>query len=520
MNSQSILQEILSKIQIRGCKMKGKWMIIGNIVALLLLVLAAGLTQAQGPQPPGGEVGAEGGVSVTAAVLSRIPIQGRLTDASGNPLNGTYTINFYLYDALTGGNLVCYDDVANNVPVSNGLFTWEIWGNCDSNDLTGQQLYLEIRVAGETLSPRQPIYPVPYAFSLKPGAYITDTKDFPDYILKVDNGGTGRAIWASTAGHTALEGWNSNPSSGVGVWGGSAGTGGFGVFGYAAATSGVNFGVAGQSESTEGRGVNGYVGATSGTTYGVYGTSLSTSGTGVYGEATATSGNTYGVWGVSRSTSGIGVSGWATATSGTNYGVFGRSDSTDGRGVYGSASATSGTNYGVCGRTNSPDGWAGYFYTYAGNGVYITAPPGKTGLNVASGTKSAVVRSNDGSRLLYTEESTEVWFTDYGFGKLQNGAAVITIDPVFAQTVNLNEPYHVFVQAYGNASLYVTNRTPTSFEVRLHDGDPNVEFSYRIVAKRLGYEAQRLERAPWADNDPNLYPEKRATWEAQQGGEP
>jgi hypothetical protein len=190
-----------------------------------------------------------------------------------------------------------------------------------------------------------------------------------------------------------------------------------------------------------------------------------------------------------------------------------------GTGVLGWAHAISGTNRGVWGSTLSPDGWAGYFDTLDGNGVYISVPSEKAGLNVASGTKNAVVRTNDGSRLLSTEESTEVWFTDYGFGKLQNGAAVVAIDPVFGQTVNLNEPYHVFVESYGNASLYVTNRTPTSFEVRLHDGDPNVEFSYRIVAKRLGYEAQRLERAPWADNDPNLYPEKRATWQVQ-GGEP
>jgi len=28
------------------------------------------------------------------------------------------------------------------------------------------------------------------------------------------------------------------------------------------------------------------------------------------------------------------------------------------------------------------------------------------------------------------------------------------------------------------------------------------------VAKRLGYEHQRLEGAHWADDDPNLYPER------------
>jgi hypothetical protein len=35
--------------------------------------------------------------------------------------------------------------------------------------------------------------------------------------------------------------------------------------------------------------------------------------------------------------------------------------------------------------------------------------------------------------------------------------------------------------------------------VALKDGDPNAEFSYRVVAKRLGFEEKRLEPAPWAD---------------------
>jgi hypothetical protein len=164
--------------------------------------------------------------------------------------------------------------------------------------------------------------------------------------------------------------------------------------------------------------------------------------------------------------------------------------------------------------TKSPSGWAGRF-DGDGNGVYISVPAGKKGLQVASGTKNAVVRTSQGSRLLYSEESTEVWFADYGFGSLQDGLAVVAIDPIFAQTVNLHEPYHVFVQVYGDAEVYVANRTPTGFEVVLRDGDANVEFSYRLVASRLGYEDHRLERAPEADSDPNLYPEKRVELEAQ-----
>ena len=53
----------------------------------------------------------------------------------------------------------------------------------------------------------------------------------------------------------------------------------------------------------------------------------------------------------------------------------------------------------------------------------------------------------------------------------------------------------------------MTNRTPTSFEVHVREGSNTAEFSYRIVATRLGYEDDRMERAPWADNDPHLYPE-------------
>ncbi len=138
------------------------------------------------------------------------------------------------------------------------------------------------------------------------------------------------------------------------------------------------------------------------------------------------------------------------------------------------------------------DGWAGYFGGVE-KGVQIEVPQGKPGLEVVGGTKSAVVETSQGSRALYSEEATEVWFSDYGFGRLKDGQVAVHIDALFAETVNLEEPYHVFVQPYGDAELYVTERTAGSFQVRLRAGDPEVEFSYRIVAKRRGYEDTRLE---------------------------
>ena len=146
-------------------------------------------------------------------------------------------------------------------------------------------------------------------------------------------------------------------------------------------------------------------------------------------------------------------------------------------------------------------GWAATFNTTgAGGGVEITTNGGP-GLQVSGGTKNAVVQTSSGARALYTEESAEVWFTDYGFARLTNRRAHVVIDSTFAETVNLSEPYHVFVQSYGDAELIVTTRTATGFDVVMREGKQrDAEFSYRLVAKRLGFEAERLKPAPWADD--------------------
>jgi hypothetical protein len=145
-------------------------------------------------------------------------------------------------------------------------------------------------------------------------------------------------------------------------------------------------------------------------------------------------------------------------------------------------------------------GWAARFVAVGSNakGLFVETQGG-AGLQVMGGTKNAVVPTSSGARELYTEESSEVWFTDYGFSALRDGRAEVRLDPRFVETVNTKEPYHVFVEAYGPAQLYVSQRTATGFVVARRDGDPDVEFSYRIVAKRLGFEAKRLDRAPWAD---------------------
>jgi hypothetical protein len=124
--------------------------------------------------------------------------------------------------------------------------------------------------------------------------------------------------------------------------------------------------------------------------------------------------------------------------------------------------------------------------------TFFTDTKGDT---TAIGTKSAAVPMQDGTMVkVFSVESPEVWFEDYGADKLNGGAVTVTVDEKFVQTVNLAKGYHVFLTPKGDCKgLYVTNETETGFEVReMGGGGSSVEFDYRIVAHRKGYEDERL----------------------------
>lgn len=119
----------------------------------------------------------------------------------------------------------------------------------------------------------------------------------------------------------------------------------------------------------------------------------------------------------------------------------------------------------------------------------------ENGNMTATGTKSAVVETEShGPRLLYAMESPQNWFEDFGGGQLTAGQATIAFDPVFAETVNLEEPYRVFLTPMGDCQLYVAGKNATSFTVRAMGGQTcDIAFDYRVVALRRGYEQLRLE---------------------------
>jgi len=114
------------------------------VLAALILATAHGVAQAQVPK--------------------LIRYQGTLTDASNVPLEGTYTLRFRLYDAVTAGALL-WDETQTGIAVSRGVFN-VLLGNVTALNLAFDKDYwlsTEVSAGGE-LAPRQRLTSVPYAY--------------------------------------------------------------------------------------------------------------------------------------------------------------------------------------------------------------------------------------------------------------------------------------------------------------------------------------------------------------------
>lgn len=111
-----------------------------------------------------------------------ISYQGRLTDASGNPLGGagtTYYFCFSIYDASSGGTKLwpVATPTATSISVKNGVFNVDVGSGVDDlsilNFYSNDSPYMQVEVSAtngtcggapfETLSPRQRIDAVPFA---------------------------------------------------------------------------------------------------------------------------------------------------------------------------------------------------------------------------------------------------------------------------------------------------------------------------------------------------------------------
>jgi len=113
-----------------------------------------------------------------------------------------------------------------------------------------------------------------------------------------------------------------------------------------------------------------------------------------------------------------------------------------------------------------------------------------------TGAKSAAVPHPDGSYpRLYSVESPESYFEDFGRARLADGRATVTLDVDFAALVYADD-YDVYVTPRGACwGLYVASQDPNGFEVReLNNGASSITFSYRVLARRRDLSRARLEK--------------------------
>lgn len=125
----------------------------------------------------------------------------------------------------------------------------------------------------------------------------------------------------------------------------------------------------------------------------------------------------------------------------------------------------------------------------SGSGQYSRLSP--TAL-YCTGSKHRVVQTQDfGQRLLCCYETPSPMFGDVGSGKIDDsGKCLICIDEQFAQTIDEDYIYDVFVTKYGAGDCYVSERTPSYFIV---EGTKGLSFAWEIKTIQRGYENLRLE---------------------------
>ncbi|KRN31639.1 phage tail spike protein [Liquorilactobacillus mali] len=127
-----------------------------------------------------------------------------------------------------------------------------------------------------------------------------------------------------------------------------------------------------------------------------------------------------------------------------------------------------------------------------GNNFSVVGATDLRGSLSVAGSKNAIVQTSQGWAKINAYETAEYYFGDIGKINTGNGSkAKIVMDSLFLETVNTNVDYHVFLSSYGNGYAWVSEQGKDYFIIE--SNVPNLEVSYEVKAKRIGYEGTRLE---------------------------
>jgi hypothetical protein len=431
------------------------------------------------------------------------PYSGHLTDQLGQSVaDGQYDFVFTLY-ASEKEDQALWSEMQSGLNVKSGNFNVVLGESLriPKNVTDRKELWLSVSVRGPQdsdftlLNPRHNLNAPDAVSALScPHSHFTDSWSGanPEWGLYLENTSVGdglRAYSKSTVwNYAAVFGANiATTGYGTGVYGYSYN--GVGVFANSASGDALEA----TTESTTKNAI--YAHATNAN--GVW--AISTNKQAVHGGSTAS----YGVWG--DSVDNFGVS--ATGNDSSYYDLFGDLVLGGTRGeifTFGNMLDLYSNDYVVIDLDNDNNTTNSDFAILNGQDTPVFHVY-ENGNMTATGTKSAEVKTATyGSRLMYAIESPEVWFEDIGTAYLKDGAVTVKFDPIFAETIDLNIDYHVYVTPICEEAvvLFVTAKTAEGFNVQgvtLNNQSSNCSFDYRVTAKRLGYENTRL--APTDSND-------------------
>lgn len=122
---------------------------------------------------------------VYAAIPHLINYQGRLTDKSGKPLEGSYALTFRIYDAETAGTQL-WEETHSGVVIQKGVFSVLLGSVTNFNLTFSNPYFLEIKVGSEVMAPRQRITSAGYAMR----AENAGSADTLTSVLPTSKGGT------------------------------------------------------------------------------------------------------------------------------------------------------------------------------------------------------------------------------------------------------------------------------------------------------------------------------------------
>jgi hypothetical protein len=132
-------------------------------------------------------------VIVSAQTLPSVPntisFQGRITDIEFTIPDGDYEMTFLIYDSAAGNNLL-WQETQPGVAVTNGIFQTALGAGgspVEFGVFNGRDAWLEVRIFGETLTPRRRIVSAPFALraegEVPPGGIILSQTDGDAGIL-------------------------------------------------------------------------------------------------------------------------------------------------------------------------------------------------------------------------------------------------------------------------------------------------------------------------------------------------